>query len=197
VRHQRRLESARDLTTWRRRSPWREPGTSRRTRPERSSLPCKKHNRVRENRPKRTTTRPSQNGGNGPHPAESLPSAGDDEAAAQTRPCLRILVLRLELSSSRAGRSCLPHITFPPSPTAPIGRAETKLTLPLAPLSLCGFRRWDRGANVAARDSTRDSMIRERERERERVRKRAKCACGNSLSSYSRPERGLILRQSG
>lgn len=118
-----------------------------------------KHDRLREKRPKKTKTPTSQNGGNGPHPAESLPSAGDDEAAAPMRLGLRFLAPRLELSSSRAGRSCLPHIRFPPSPTPPIGRAETKLTLPLGPLSLGGFRRRDRGAKVPARDSTRDSMI--------------------------------------
>lgn len=107
----------------------------------------------------------SQNGGNGPHPEESLPSAGDEAAAMF---CLRISRFPAgELSRSRDGRSCLPHMMLPPSPTAPIGFIETKLEVLL---SRMGLRKWGKEWTVVvvARDSTRDSMIVLRDRKRER-----------------------------
>lgn len=111
------------------------------------------------------TTKSERTEGNGPHPAESLP--GDDEAAAKQGFTVSLCFPADEFSSNRAGRSCLPHIKFPPSPTAPIGLAETKLTLLLLLLfSLGGFRSWESEAKLQARDNTRDSMVSKSERER-------------------------------
>jgi len=110
---------------------------------------------------------PSQNGGNGPHPEESLPSAGDEAAAITGRRTSFLAFIGEDASRSNDGRSCLPHIRFPPSPTAPIGLIEMKLQLVLLWLSRSGLRTW---AMVVACEKTRDSMAELRSRERERER---------------------------
>lgn len=151
------------LTTWRRRIRSRGLDTCQRIRPE--QLLCN-HHRVREKK-KRISTElantswPSQNGGDGPHPAESLPSAGEEAVARIGRRISFFPAKRparaLELSRSRAGRSCLPQMTFPPSPTAPIGFNEMKLTFWW--FSRGDLRRLEMVVAVVARDSTRDSIV--------------------------------------
>jgi hypothetical protein len=84
--------------------------------------------------------RPSRNGGNGPHPEESLPSAGDEAAAITGRRISFLAVTGYDASRRRDGRSCLPHIRFPPSLTAPIGLIDKKLQLALPLLSRSGLR---------------------------------------------------------
>lgn len=99
---------------------------------------------------------------NGPHPEESLPSAGDDEAARLGRRISRFVTGTLEakgdeLSRSIAGRSCLPQMRFPPEPsTAPASLTAAKQV----GLSLAGFdRRGMPAETVVAPDSTRDSIV--------------------------------------
>ena len=103
-----------------------------------------------------------RNEGNGPHPAVSPPSAGDDEAARQGRRISRFVAGKFaagsdELSRRIAGRSCLPHTRFPPdpSPTEMSFDAEKQ-----EELSLSGVRRRRTPAEMAvAPDSTRDSIL--------------------------------------
>lgn len=67
------------------------------------------------------------NQANQPHPLESL----DEAALASTD--LRFLAG--EVSSSTAGRSCLPHNRFPPALTAVFGVAAAKVTVVLSLLA--------------------------------------------------------------
>lgn len=97
-----------------------------------------------------------KNGGDGPHPAESLPPA----AAARHGLRASLLDGDGEASRSSAGRSCLPQIKFPPSLTAPIGRRGEA-----AKETAAGWRGDDlrregtEEAKAVARDNTRDSMV--------------------------------------
>lgn len=74
---------------------------------------------------------------NRPHPAESLPPAGEEDAARHGRRRISRLgtgefKLTGEVSSRIAGLSCLPQIKFPLSLTAPIGLVVGKLA-PVVP----------------------------------------------------------------
>ena len=88
------------------------------------------------------------------------------------------------LSRIKAGRSCLPHMRFPPSPTAPIGLAGAKQTV-----SLTGLRSRTRPEMVVAPDNTLDSMFSERELAKRNV------LLVDTLSSYSRPQRVIRRRE--
>lgn len=129
------------------------------------------------------TTWPSQNEGNGPHLAESLPSAGDDAVARHGRRASFLEVCGP--SSSRTGRSCLPQTRLPPSPTAPIVLRERKeaLLASLGSLWKCG-----REEKVVARDSTRDSM--KVEESDQRTKRTPKQCYSIMLTSPLRKRRG-------
>lgn len=104
---------------------------------------------------------PVQNGGNEPHPAESLPPAGEEEAAAKVgRTVSRLAETRFgaeRLSRRRDGRNCRPQIKLAPSA---IGLVWTKATwLLFAVVSLCNLRRVGMPpAKEVARESNCDSM---------------------------------------
>ena len=106
----------------------------------------------------------SQNGWNGPHPAESLPSAGEEAAARHGR---RRTASFFSTGEQSSGRSCLPQIRFPPSATEPTAFTATREALETA--SRGGLRRWGREDKVPARDSTRDSITRKELQEEETV----------------------------
>lgn len=142
-----------------------KPGDQRRVlieEPNRSHFrfPVTKATATTSVRTETRTTRPSQNGGNGPHPAESLPSAGEEAAAARQG---RRGASFLNAGEHRTGRSCLPQMRLPPSATAPIALTDSKEALWASRGSL---RRWGREDKVVARDSTRDSMENGRETKR-------------------------------
>lgn len=91
----------------------------------------------------------SQNGLNGPHPAESFPPAVAGQGRRSGAPFL-------STGEQSSGRSCLPHTRFPPSETDPNDFTEGREAL--ARGSRCSLLRVGREERVVARDSTRDSM---------------------------------------
>ena len=101
---------------------------------------------------------PVHNGGDEPHPAESLPPAGEEEAAAKVgRIVSRLPETRCGVSRSKEGRSCLPQIKLAPSA---IGLVWTKATwLLLEVTSLCNLRRVGMApAKEVARERKWDSI---------------------------------------
>lgn len=114
---------------------------------------------------------PVHNGGDEPHPAESLPPAEEEEAAAKVgRIVSRLAESRCGVSSSKEGRSCLPQIKLAPSA---MGLVWTKATwLLLVMVSLCNLRRVGMPpAKEVERESNWDSITSAAGAER----KRGKC----------------------